>query len=123
LQLGGHPQDLVAGSGLADHLEVVLRIQESAQAGAEYAVIVSEDDVNGALKDAADGALKGILEFCEEKLVSIDFKENPASAIVDGPATIVAGGNMVKVLAWYDNEWGYSVRVADLCMMLVAKGL
>jgi len=61
--------------------------------------------------------------FCDEELVSIDCKENPASAIFDAPSTMVIGGNMVKVLAWYDNEWGYSCRTADLMAYIVDKGL
>ncbi|MDP2954475.1 MAG: type I glyceraldehyde-3-phosphate dehydrogenase, partial [Chloroflexota bacterium] len=90
---------------------------------AEVARDVTAPEVNAALKAAAGGSLKGILEFCEEELVSIDFKGNPASSIVDAPSTMVIGGNMVKVVAWYDNEWGYSCRVADLVAFLVDKGL
>ncbi len=84
---------------------------------------VTVDQVNQAFKAAADGALKGILEYCQEPLVSLDFKGNPASSIFDAPSTMVIGGNMVKVLAWYDNEWGYSCRLGDLIAYLVAKGL
>ncbi len=84
---------------------------------------VTADDVNKALRDAAEGSLKGILELCEEPLVSIDFKENPASSIVDGLSTMVIGGNMVKVLSWYDNEWAYSCRIGDLAAYIVDKGL
>ena len=72
------------------------------------------EEVNAALKKAASGPLKGILEFCEQELVSIDFRANPNSSIVDAGYTRVIDGNMVKVLAWYDNEWGYSCRVVDL---------
>ncbi|MBN1270744.1 MAG: type I glyceraldehyde-3-phosphate dehydrogenase [Candidatus Aminicenantes bacterium] len=75
---------------------------------------VSVDDVNNALKTAAEGDLKGILQFCEEELVSVDFMSNPHSSIVDAPFTRVTGGNLVKVLSWYDNEWGYSCRLRDL---------
>ncbi|MBA2565911.1 MAG: type I glyceraldehyde-3-phosphate dehydrogenase [Gemmatimonadetes bacterium] len=74
----------------------------------------SVDEVNGALKAAAEGALKGILAYSDEQLVSIDFNESPFSSIADGTCTIVIDGRMVKVLAWYDNEYGYSARVADL---------
>ena len=84
---------------------------------------VTVDEVNGALRTAAEKSLKGILEFCTEELVSIDFKGNPASSIVDAPSTMVIGGNMVKVLAWYDNEWAYSCRVADLAAYMAKKGL
>lgn len=75
---------------------------------------VTVQDINDAFKKAADGFLKGILEFTTEPLVSIDFNTNPHSAIIDGLSTIVMEGKKVKVLAWYDNEWGYSCRVVDL---------
>jgi len=84
---------------------------------------VTAEEVNAALKAAADGKLKGILEFCEEPLVSIDMKGNPASSIVDAESTMVIGDDMVKVLAWYDNEWGYSCRVADLAAFMAKKGI
>jgi glyceraldehyde 3-phosphate dehydrogenase len=79
--------------------------------------------INGALKQAAEGKMKGILDFCDEPLVSSDFRGNSASSIVDGLSTVVLEGRMAKVLSWYDNEWGYSCRVADLAMMIVEKGL
>ena len=81
------------------------------------------EQVNRALEKAAAGDLKGIMEYCTEELVSIDFKGNPASSIVDAPTTMLIGGNMVKVLAWYDNEWGYSCRLGDLAAYVVSKGL
>ena len=84
---------------------------------------VTVEQVNQAFRAAAEGPLNGILEYCEEELVSIDFKGNPASSIFDAPSTMVIGGNMVKVLAWYDNEWGYSCRLADLAAYVVSKGL
>ena len=84
---------------------------------------VSADEVNQAFRDAACGSLKGILELEEEPLVSSDFKGHPASSIVDGLSTMVIDNDMVKVLAWYDNEWGYSVRTADLCAMVAERGL
>ena len=84
---------------------------------------VSVEEVNQALEQAASGDLKGILEYCREELVSMDFKGNPASSIVDAPTTMVIAGNMVKVLAWYDNEWGYSCRLGDLTAYVVSKGL
>ena len=80
-------------------------------------------DVNAALKSAADGALKGILEYSTEELVSIDFKGNPRSSIVDSAYTKVMDGDFLKVLSWYDNEWGYSNRCVDLLRTLVKKGL
>jgi glyceraldehyde 3-phosphate dehydrogenase len=81
------------------------------------------EEVNRALKDAANEELKGILAFCEEPLVSADFKGNPNSSIVDAEYTKVIGGNMLKVLSWYDNEWGYSCRVRDLIKYIAGKGL
>lgn len=80
------------------------------------------EEVNGAFKKAAEGPLKGILEFCQEELVSIDFRGNPHSSIVDAGFTKVIDGTCVKVTAWYDNEWGYSCRVRDL-INFVAKSL
>jgi glyceraldehyde 3-phosphate dehydrogenase len=84
---------------------------------------VTVEQVNQAFKAAAEGPLTGIMEYCEEPLVSMDFKGNPASSIVDALSTMVIGGNMVKVLAWYDNEWGYSCRLADLAAFVASKGL
>jgi glyceraldehyde 3-phosphate dehydrogenase len=81
------------------------------------------EEVNGALRDAANGALKGILAYSQEELVSIDFKGNPNSSIVDAPYTKVMDGDFVKVLSWYDNEWGYSNRCIDLLLNIVAKSL
>ena len=87
---------------------------------AELESEVSQEQVNTALKEAAEGDLKGILDYTEEPLVSSDFMKNPNSSIVDGAMTRVIGGNMVKVLSWYDNEWGYSNRVIDLVSRLAA---
>ena len=84
---------------------------------------VTVEQVNQAFEKAAAGNLKGILEYCQEELVSMDFKGNPASSIVDAPGTMVIAGNMVKVLSWYDNEWGYSCRLADLAQYVVEKGI
>jgi len=84
---------------------------------------VSAEEVNDAFRKAADGELKGILEYCDEPLVSSDFKGNPASAIYDALSTMVIDNNLIKVLAWYDNEWGYSCRLADLIVYIVRKGL
>jgi len=81
------------------------------------------EEVNAALKSAAEGPLKGILEYSTEELVSIDFKGNPRSSIVDSAYTKVMDGDFVKVLSWYDNEWGYSNRCVDLLRLLVKKGL
>ncbi len=84
---------------------------------------VTPDEVNAAFTAAAAGPLKGILACSHEELVSIDFKGNPYSSIVDMPYTKVMDGDFVKVLSWYDNEWGYSNRCVDLLRKLVAKGL
>jgi len=81
------------------------------------------EEVNDAFKKAAERELKGIVEYCDEPLVSSDFKGNPASAIFDARSTMVIDGNFVKVLAWYDNEWGYSCRLADLASYIANKGL
>jgi glyceraldehyde 3-phosphate dehydrogenase len=81
------------------------------------------EEVNRAFKDAANEELRGILEFCEEPLVSVDFRKNSNSSIVDAEYTKVIGGNMLKVLSWYDNEWGYSCRVRDLIKYIAGKGL
>jgi glyceraldehyde 3-phosphate dehydrogenase len=84
---------------------------------------VTVELVNQALQKAAEGPLADILEFCQDELVSLDFKGNPHSSIIDGPGTMVIGGNMVKILAWYDNEWGYSCRLGDLAVYIAEKGL
>lgn len=83
----------------------------------------STEEVNQALKDAANGELKGILAFSEEPLVSIDFRGNPHSSIVDAENTKVIDGTCMKILSWYDNEWGYSCRVRDLVKFIADKGL
>jgi len=80
------------------------------------------EEVNAALHQAADGALKGILVVSKEELVSIDFKGNPYSSIVDAPYTKVMDGDFLKILSWYDNEWGYSNRCVDLLRLLAKKG-
>jgi len=81
------------------------------------------EEVNAKFKAAADGPLKGILEYVTAPLVSIDFRGNPHSSIVDAPYTKVMDGDFVKVLAWYDNEWGYSSRCVDLLLYMAKKGL
>jgi glyceraldehyde 3-phosphate dehydrogenase len=81
------------------------------------------EEVNRAFKDAANEELRGILAFSEEPLVSSDFKRNSNSSIVDAEYTKVINGNMLKVLSWYDNEWGYSCRVRDLIKYIAGKGL
>jgi glyceraldehyde 3-phosphate dehydrogenase len=94
-------------------VDVVIDLEQDATAA----------EVNRAFKDAANEELRGILEFCEEPLVSVDFRKNPHSSIVDAEYTKVVGGRMLKVLSWYDNEWGYSCRVRDLIKYIADKGL
>ncbi len=84
---------------------------------------VTVEEVNEALRKAAEGELKGILDYTEEELVSIDYTGNSHSAIVDGKSTDVINGNLVKILAWYDNEWGYSVRLGDLMKHMASVGV
>jgi glyceraldehyde 3-phosphate dehydrogenase len=79
---------------------------------------VTAEAANEALKAAADGPMNGLLGYTTEELVSMDFKGDERSSIVDGASTMVAGENLLKVIAWYDNEWGYSCRVADLAKFM-----
>jgi glyceraldehyde 3-phosphate dehydrogenase len=81
------------------------------------------EEVNAALKKAAEGPMKGILQFVEEELVSVDFTGNSNSSMIDAGFTKVIDGTLVKVVAWYDNEWGYSCRVRDLITFMASKGL
>ncbi|WP_366923827.1 type I glyceraldehyde-3-phosphate dehydrogenase [Metallumcola ferriviriculae] len=90
---------------------------------AELDADVDADTINAALKEAAEGDLKGILQYCEEPLVSKDFNGNPHSSIVDALSTMVIGDRMVKVVSWYDNEWGYSNRVVQLADFIAKQGL
>ncbi len=84
---------------------------------------VTVDQVNAAFRQAADGSLKGLLQYCTEPLVSSDFKGSDYSSIFDSLSTMVLDDTMVKVLAWYDNEWGYSCRLADLARFVALKGV
>jgi glyceraldehyde 3-phosphate dehydrogenase len=88
---------------------------------AELEKDATAETINAALKEAAEGPLKGILKYTEEPIVSIDLNGNPHSSIVDAPLTKVLEGNMVKVLSWYDNEWGYSSRLKDLMLYIDGK--
>lgn len=90
---------------------------------AELDKTVTAEEINAALKAAAEGELKGILAYTDEPLVSKDFNGNPNSSIVDGLSTMVIEGSLVKVVSWYDNEWGYSSRVVDLIAFVAKKGL
>ena len=89
----------------------------------DLAADATSESVNEAFRAAAEGPLAGILAYSSELLVSSDFKGNTASSIVDAPSTMVIGGRMTKVLAWYDNEWGYSCRLADLAAYIAQRGL
>jgi len=106
---------------------IAMRVPTPNVSVVDLAVLVekktSKDDVNAAFKTAADGPLKGILEYSTSPLVSIDFRGNDHSSILDAPYTNVIDGDFVKILSWYDNEWGYSKRCVDLVKYLVQKGL
>ncbi len=93
-------------------VDLVTELEKSAEA----------EEINQAFKDAAAGNLKGILAYSDIPLVSRDYNGDPHSAIVDGPCTLVMGGNLAKVFAWYDNEWAYSVRVIDCALFVAEKG-
>ncbi|MBI5892364.1 MAG: type I glyceraldehyde-3-phosphate dehydrogenase [Deltaproteobacteria bacterium] len=90
---------------------------------AELEKDVTENDVNAAIKKAAEGKLKGILQYCDEELVSVDFKGNSHSSIFDAKLTKVIAKRMIKVFSWYDNEWGFSCRMRDLLKMMAEKGI
>jgi len=106
---------------------IAMRVPTPNVSVVDLAVLVdkktSKEEVNAAFKSAADGKLKGILEYTDEQLVSVDFRGNPRSSILDSSYTAVMDGDFVKVLSWYDNEWGYSSRCVDLLRFLVKKGL
>jgi len=106
---------------------IAMRVPTANVSVVDLAVVVdkktSKEEVNAAFKAAAEGKLKGLLEYSEAELVSIDFRGNPHSSIVDAPYTNVMDGDFVKVLSWYDNEWGYSSRCVDLLRFLGKKGL
>ncbi|GMR05374.1 MAG: type I glyceraldehyde-3-phosphate dehydrogenase [Thermodesulfobacteriota bacterium] len=90
---------------------------------AEVSKTTTAEEINAAFKAAAEGPLKGILMYCGEECVSVDFKGNQHSSILDAPSTKVIGDNLVKVLSWYDNEWGFSCRMRDLAVMIASRGL
>lgn len=89
---------------------------------AELNTVVTAEQVNDAMRQAAAGQLQGILGVSDEQLVSVDYVQDPHSSIVDCPLTMVVGERMVKVVAWYDNEWGYSNRLVDLCLYMGQRG-
>ena len=90
---------------------------------AEVEKATTIEEINTAFKAAAEGPMNGILGYSAEPLVSMDYKGDPRSSIVDGPNTMVMGGTQIKVLAWYDNEWAYSMRLCDLAKLMADKGL
>jgi glyceraldehyde 3-phosphate dehydrogenase len=106
---------------------ISMRVPTANVSVVDLAVVVdkktSKEEVNAAFKSAADGKLKGLLQVSEDQLVSIDFRGNPHSSILDAPYTSVMDGDFVKILSWYDNEWGYSSRCVDLLRFLGKKGL
>jgi len=106
---------------------VAFRVPTSTVSATDFTAVlerkVTVEEVNSVFKEAAGGSLKGILDYCDEPLVSSDFKGNPHSCIFDSLSTIVMEGEMVKVLGWYDNEWGYACRTADLSAFLADKGI
>jgi glyceraldehyde 3-phosphate dehydrogenase len=106
---------------------IALRVPTSTVSVTDFVAMLgkkaSAEEINAAFKAASEGALKGILEYNDVPLVSIDFKGNPHSCIFDAPFTGVMDDGMVKVLGWYDNEWGYASRAADLASILAKKGL
>jgi len=108
-KLDGYAMRVPTSDVSAVDLSVKLRRQTSAE------------EINAAMQRAADGALKGILEYCNEPLVSVDFLGNSHSSILDALSTKVMGGDFAKLLAWYDNEWGYSCRVVDLAVRMGSR--
>ena len=106
---------------------VAFRVPTSTGSITDFTAQVSRDvtaeEINEAYKKAAEGSMKGILEYNDEALVSSDYKGNPHSSIIDGLSTMVMAGNMVKVMGWYDNEGGYSCRTTDLAALISDKGI
>jgi glyceraldehyde 3-phosphate dehydrogenase len=106
---------------------ISFRVPVSTVSIVDFTALLSREasvaDINGAMKEYAAGPMKGILAYTEEPLVSSDLRGNPHSSIFSAMDTLVIGGNLIKVLSWYDNEWGYSCRVADLCNFIAGKGI
>ena len=102
-----------------------LRVPTPTVSVVDFTAVVSREtsveELNEAFREAAAGPMKGILGVSDEPLVSMDFKGDSRSSIIDAGSTMVLGGNLVKVLAWYDNEWGYSCRIADLVTFVAAR--
>ena len=106
---------------------MAFRVPTSTVSVTDFVAVLKRDasveEVNAAYQEASENSLKGILDYCAEPLVSVDFKQDPHSCIIDAPSTMSMGGNLVKVVGWYDNEWGYSCRTADLAAFLADKGI
>jgi glyceraldehyde 3-phosphate dehydrogenase len=106
---------------------IAFRVPTATGSITDFVAEVSRDatveEVNRVFKEAAEGPLKGILEYTEDPIVSSDIKGNPHSCIFDALSTIVMQNRMVKIMGWYDNEWGYSCRTADLCSFISDKGI
>src|SRR6266702_700850 len=130
---GGAKKVIISAPAKGEDLTIVLGVNENVYDPARHNIISNASCttnclapaakvLNDAFEAAAAGPLKGILEYTEEPLVSTDFRGDSNSSIIDGLLTMVLGGNMVKVLAWYDNEWGYSCRIADLANFIAQKG-
>ncbi len=106
---------------------VAFRVPTSTGSITDFTAVLSRDvtveQINEAYQEASAGKMKGIMEYSDEPLVSSDFKGNPHSCIIDGLSTIVMEKRMVKVMGWYDNEWGYSCRTADLAVLMAEKGI
>jgi glyceraldehyde 3-phosphate dehydrogenase len=106
---------------------IAFRVPVSTVSVVDFTALLSREtspaDVNAAIKEYAEGSMQGILAYTEEPLVSSDFRGDPHSSIFSAIDTLVIGGTMCKVISWYDNEWGYSCRVADLCNYMASKGL
>jgi glyceraldehyde 3-phosphate dehydrogenase len=106
---------------------VAFRVPTSTGSITDFTAQVSRDvtteGINEAYKKASEGSMKGILEYNDEPLVSSDYKGNSHSCIIDGLSTMVMADRMVKVMGWYDNEWGYSCRTTDLAALIAEKGI
>jgi glyceraldehyde 3-phosphate dehydrogenase len=102
-----------------------LRVPTSTVSLVDFTALVeketSTEELRAALKEAAQGPMKHVMDYVEEPLVSIDYKGNPASSSIDAALCQVLGGNLLKVVTWYDNEWGYSNRTADLAQLMASK--
>ena len=118
-----HKKDARRGRAAAENIIPTSTDVSLVDLVAEIEKPATKEEINAALKEAAEGELKGILAYTDEPLVSSDFKTTDVSSTVDSLLTMVMEGNLVKVIAWYDNEWGYSMRIIDLVKFVASKGL